>query len=107
MSYMPVVDSDGNFEVDSGTLSPILDNNPAYKARIAVGLPIGSWLHAPASGHDLDTYKKQKATESKIIEFQKALVLYLQPYGPQIADRFAARGTIGLRVRVTKETISG
>jgi hypothetical protein len=100
---MIIVDSDGNFEVEPGTLKPIVSTNPVYGARMALGLPQGEWLYAPADvGHTLSNYKRVKATPAKTEEFQKAVKLYLAPYGDDVISRYLTRGNIILDLNITK-----
>ena len=106
MSKMTIIDENGFFKVDPGTLKTIESNHPAYKARIALALPRGDWLYAPTKGHDLKPYQNAKASKPKIEEFQKSVKLYLAPYGPDVVSRFTARGSLSLQVLITKETIN-
>lgn len=105
MSSMTIVDENGNFKVLDGTLKPVDSVHPVHKARVAVALPKGSWLHAPDQGHDLTGYAKQRATPEKVEEFQKLLKLYLTPYGPEVTHLFIRRGQLSLQINITRETL--
>lgn len=103
---MPVVDENGLFLTKPGTLNVIELDNPVYRARIAIALPINRWLYAPASGHTLDQYKNVKASAVNQDLFEKSLRLYLSPYGPDVVGRFTSRGNSQLQIVVTKETLN-
>jgi hypothetical protein len=105
MSKMPIIDELGRFRVIEGTLKPIESEHPVYKARIAVAIDKGSWLHAPATGHTLGVYAKGKATAQKSDEFQKSAALYLAPYGPEVIGRLVKRGELSIAFRITRETL--
>lgn len=94
MSKMPIIDGSGNYVTTNGSLSPKQSTHPAFKARVAIALPLGEWLYAPTSGHSLKPYLKQKATPDKVQEFQKSARLYLKPYGPTVTDVFIGRGAL-------------
>jgi hypothetical protein len=104
---MIIVDGNGNFALVPGTLKPIESTNPVYNARIALALPVGSWLYAPKSGHQLAIYDTIKATPANQDAYQKSLELYLKPYGPEVLARITGRGMEQLQELITKETISG
>ena len=99
---MIVVNEAGEFQVEDGTLKPVVSNNPVYGARMALGLPLGEWLFAPTQGHTLANYRNVKATPAKIEEFQKAVKLYLAPYGDEVISRYLQRGQIDLNLNITK-----
>lgn len=104
---MRVIDEQGKFKVEDGTLKGVDSPHPVWKARIALALPQGEWLHAPLKGHNLNVYKQAKASKEKVEEFQKSVNLYLTPYGPEVLSRFIARGSLSLQVMITKETLNG
>lgn len=98
-----IIDEDGLIQLESQTLKPVDSKDPVYKARNALGLPYGSWLYAPTTGHNLEAYKNAKATQSKLEEFTKSLKLYLAPYGDQVTSRYLQRGKINLALDITKD----
>ena len=100
---MMIIDENGTIELLDGTLKPIESVDPVYKARNALGLPLGEWLYAPDTGHNLNAYKTVKATPAKMEEFTKAVRLYLAPYGDQIVSRYLNRGQISLSLDITKD----
>jgi hypothetical protein len=102
-----IVDDKGNYALSEGTLLPLTSDNPVYKARIALALPVGKWLYAPAVGHTLDVYRTRKASSATVEEFQKTLKFYLQPYGPVVTNTFVTRGTLKQSINITKETLNG
>lgn len=104
---MTIVDENGKFKVLEGTLKTVENIHPVYKARIALALPKGAWLHAPDSGHELSIYAQSKATPEKVEEFQKSAKLYLTPYGPQVTNVFVNRGLLSLQINITRETLGG
>ena len=107
MSDVAIIDQSGLIKVVDNTIKPIKGDNPAYRARIALALPLGGWLFAPTAGHSLNQFKTVKASPSNVENFQKAARLYLDPYGPQVVSRYLARGVEALTVDVSKETIYG
>jgi hypothetical protein len=107
MSKMSVIDENGLFKVEPGTLKTVDEAHPVWKARIALALPKGQWLFAPTKGHDLVTYQTVKESATKVEEFQKSVRLYLAPYGPEVVSRFTARGSLTLQLKITKETLNG
>lgn len=107
MSNVDIIDSDGIIEMVPGTLQPVAADNPAYRARIAMALPINSWLYALTSGHQLKQFEDVKASQSNFQNYKKAVILYLKPYGPSVTDTFLARGVEGLTIQVNQETIYG
>jgi hypothetical protein len=102
---MTIIDEYGNFKVEAGTLKPVESAHPVHKARIAVALPKGAWLHAPDEGHELASYAQSKATPEKVEEFQKLLKLYLTRYGQQVTGLFIKRGQLSLEINITRETL--
>ena len=107
MRTMTIIDENGRFKLLPGTLKTVEGDNPAYRARIALALSKGSWMFAPAEGHNLDQYARAKATDQNKLAFQKEAELYLRPYGPEVVARLSSRGTLILEETVTKESISG
>lgn len=107
MSKMAVVDELGRFLVDEGTLKVMESAHPVYKARIAIALDKGAWLHAPTKGHELAVYAQRRASVSKLEEFEKSAKLYLAPYGPEVVERMIRRGQLSFNLNITKETING
>ena len=103
---MSIVNEDGLIATEPNTLKPRQDAHPVWKARNAIALSKGKWLYAPDKGHDLDQYANQKCTIDKIDEFEKSVRFYLSPYGPEITDRIINRGTLGLSINITKETLN-
>jgi hypothetical protein len=104
---MPIIDEKGEFTLQPGTLLPKEDDNPAFRARIALALPLNSWLYAPANGHTLDDFKRARATPENVIAFEKEAKLYLSAYGPAVSSRFISRGQTQIGFVVTKETLFG
>ena len=107
MSKMFIVDKDGFITTDQGTLKPTESAHPVWKARNAIALDKGSWLYAPEKGHELGIYANKKQTSDKAEEFQKAAVLYLQPYGPDVISRLIKSGEASFNIDITRETING
>lgn len=107
MSKMLIVDKDGFIVTDAGTLKPTESEHPVWKARNAVALDKGGWLYAPEKGHELKIYSQKKQTLDKAEEFQKAAVLYLQPYGPDVVSRLIKRGEASFNINITRETVNG
>lgn len=107
MSEVQVIDPNGFVEVIPGTVKPIKGDNPAYRARIALALPVNTWLYAPGSGHNLKQFDIAKASDSNKENFIKSVKLYLAPYGPSVISRYIARGLAGITTEVTKQTIYG
>lgn len=103
MSSMPIIDENGQIKVEAGTLQVIQSEHPVYKARNAIALPQGSWLYAPESGHDLDQYKQKKGSLSNAEEFQKSALLYLKPYGAEVAGRLIKRGEASFNIEISRE----
>jgi len=104
---MIIIDENGEFSLEVGTLNPITSDHPVFKARIALGLPLGEWLYAPTNGHQLEQYRRAHASDAKKEEFLKNVKLYLKPYGPEVIARYTARGALSLNLKITKETLNG
>lgn len=100
---MMIIDEDGLIQLEDQTLKTVESKDPVYKARNALGLPYGSWLYAPTTGHNLEAYKTAKATPAKMEEFTKAVRLYLAPYGDKVTSRYLSRGQISLSLDITKD----
>lgn len=107
MSAVSVIDSNGLIVVTPGTVQAVRVDNPAYRARIALALPVGAWLCAPSAGHSLDQFKNVKASDSNRENYMKSAKKYLAPYGPDVISRFIERGVEGLTIQVSQETIYG
>lgn len=107
MSKMKIVDEFGRFEVESNTLKAKLSVHPVYKARVALALGKGTWLHAPSEGHGLAIYGQRKATDQKLDEFMKVLKLYLSKYGPEVVNQYSTRSNIQALINITRETTNG
>jgi len=107
MSNIAIIDPNGLIEVTPGTIKAIKGDNPAYRARIAIALPLNTWLYALGSGHQLNQFKNVKASQSNLQNFQKVATLYLKPYGAVVTDTYLARGVEGLTLQVDQETIYG
>lgn len=107
MSKMAIVDENGKYKTEDGSLKVVQSEHPVHKARVAIALDKGAWLYAPANGHSLGVYTTQRATQQKVEEFQKMAKLYLAPYGPQVVGRFIKRGELSLEINITRETING
>lgn len=104
---MIIVDEEGNYALDPGTLRPLTSNHPVYKARIALGLPIGEWLFAPTTGHDLNNYQRAQASNKKTLEFQKSVALYLKDFGPEVVNVFTARGVFTESLEIAEGALNG
>jgi hypothetical protein len=107
MSAMDTIDENGKIRVDEGSMQPIQSEHPVWKARNALALGKGKWLYAPNNGHDLAVYERAKATDSKIQEFEKTVVFYLDSYGPEVTSRFTGRGKLSIQALITRETLGG
>lgn len=107
MSKMKIVDEFGRFEVETNTLKTKQSIHPVYKARVAIALGKGSWLHAPSEGHGLAVYGQRKATDQKLDEFMKVLKLYLSKYGPEVMQQYSERSKVQALINITRETING
>lgn len=97
----------GNYMLQPGTQTLVLGDNPVYRARIAMALPVNSWPYAPTSGHQLAQYSQVHQSQANIDSYEKSLKLYLAPYGPKATSEIIKRGIVELQFDLTKETING
>jgi hypothetical protein len=71
MSTISIIDENGLIEVIPGTVQAIKGDNPAYRARIALALPLGAWLYAMEEGHTLNQYSNVKASQSNFQNWKR------------------------------------
>ncbi len=102
---MNIINSDGEYEMVSGTQTPKQSDHPVYKARIDLALSRGSWLCAPTQGHDLGRFTRVRQTEEKAQEFQKEVAFYLKKYGPETVDLLTQRGAVTLDLKIAKDAL--
>ena len=104
---MAIINSDGNYVMQDGTLTIKQSKHPVYKARIDLALGKNTWLYAPSSGHDLEKYKNEHESSAKIQEFQKELAFYLSKYSPDVTDLLINRGAVNIQLQIDENVLSG
>jgi hypothetical protein len=107
MRPMLIINGEGEYEYEEGTRQLKASEHPVYEARIDLALGRGSWLYAPAEGHDLEKYAQAKQSAAKIDEFQKDLAYYLDRYDPRVADLLGKRGAVSLNLEIAAEALDG
>lgn len=99
---MNIIDANGDYQFQQGTRLLASSNHPVYRARIEISLNKGTWLYAPAAGHNLSRFKRAKQTPAKIDEFRKELAHYLSGYSPDVTDALVERNGVAMDLTIAE-----
>jgi len=104
---MLIIDQNGFYAYKPGTKTLSSSNNPAYRARVEVGLGVGTWLYAPARGHNLARFNRARQTLANVEEYRKELIQYLSAYSPEQVQEAISREDVTVNVTIPPEVTSG
>lgn len=103
MRAMPIIDESGNYTFSEGTRIVATSTHPVYRARIEIPLEQGIWIGAsPQAGNRLGRFKRVRASDHQIEEFQKELTSYLSAYSPEVLDTLVTSGAVQFDLSITQ-----
>jgi hypothetical protein len=103
---MIVINQNGQYAFQPGTKLPLTATHPVYRARVAIALPQGAWLYAPAAGHHLSRFARVKQTQAQVDAFQKELLQYLSVYPAHQISRLIAREGVSLNLEIAEGALN-
>lgn len=101
-----IVDKNGEYLRDQDGRLRTSDYS-AHRARVELGLPVSSWLHAPTNGHNLKKYNTVKKTPVEQEDFEKHIVGYLKKYSPDVVSRLYDRSQLLLKLNIIEDESNG